>query len=80
MKYLKTAFLNHWNLLAFFAGTAFALLSVPDVVLPLVAAGEIAYVVLLGRIRSSRNTSTPRKPRPSAKRVPRPSSRRSTIS
>jgi hypothetical protein len=48
MKYLKTAFLIHWNLLAFFAGTAFALLSVPDVVLPLVAAGEIAYVVLLG--------------------------------
>ncbi len=48
MKYLKTAFLNHWNLLAFFAGTALALLSVPDVVLPLVVAGEIAYVVLLG--------------------------------
>ncbi len=48
MKYLKTAFLNHWNLLALFAGTAFALLSVPDVVLPLVAAGEIAYVALLG--------------------------------
>ena len=48
MKYLKTAFINHWNLLAFFAGTAFALLSVPDVVLPLVAAAEIAYVVLLG--------------------------------
>ena len=48
MKYLKTAFLNHWNLLALFAGTALALLSVPDVVLPLIAAGEIAYVVLLG--------------------------------
>jgi chemotaxis protein histidine kinase CheA len=48
MKYLKTAFLNHWNLLAVFAGAAFALLSVPDIVLPLVAAGEIAYVVLLG--------------------------------
>ena len=48
MKYLKTAFLNHWNLLAFVAGTVFALLSVPDVVLPLVAAGEIAYVFLLG--------------------------------
>jgi DNA repair exonuclease SbcCD ATPase subunit len=48
MKYLKTAFLNHWNLLAFLAGTAFALLSVPDVVLPLVAAGELAYIALLG--------------------------------
>jgi hypothetical protein len=48
MKYLKTAFLNHWNLLAFAAGTIFALLSVPDVVLPLVVAGEIAYVALLG--------------------------------
>jgi hypothetical protein len=48
MKYLKTAFLNHWNLLALFAGTVLALLSVPDVVLPLVAASEIAYVVLLG--------------------------------
>ncbi|MEI8375901.1 MAG: hypothetical protein WCJ35_24015 [Planctomycetota bacterium] len=48
MKYLKTAFLNHWNLLALFAGTAFALLSVPDVILPLVLAGEIGYVTLLG--------------------------------
>jgi len=48
MKYLKTAFLNHWNLLVFFAGMVFALLSVPDVILPLVAAGEIAYVALLG--------------------------------
>lgn len=48
MKYLKTAFLNHWNLLAFCAGTALALLSVPDVVLPLVLAGEIAYIALLG--------------------------------
>ena len=48
MNYLKTAFMNHWNLLAFGAGTVFALLAWPDVLLPLVAAAEIAYVGLLG--------------------------------
>jgi hypothetical protein len=48
-KYLKTAFLNHWNLLAFLGGCAFALISpAPDVLLPVVAAGEIAYLGLLG--------------------------------
>ncbi len=48
MKYLKTAFLNHWNLLAVCAGTVFALLAWPDVLLPLVAAAEISYLGLLG--------------------------------
>jgi chemotaxis protein histidine kinase CheA len=48
-KYLKAAFMNHWNMLAFLGGTAFALLSpIPDVLLALVAAGELAYVGLLG--------------------------------
>jgi hypothetical protein len=48
-KYLKVAFLNHWNLLAFLGGSVFALLSpAPDVLLPVVAAGEIAYLGLLG--------------------------------
>ncbi len=49
-QYLKTAFLNHWNLLALFGGAGFAVLSGhPDVGLPLVLAAEIAYVGLLGR-------------------------------
>jgi chemotaxis protein histidine kinase CheA len=48
-KYLKAAFLNHWNLLAFLGGCAFALLSpLPDVVLALVGAGEIAYLGMVG--------------------------------
>jgi hypothetical protein len=48
-KYLKTAFLNHWNLLAVVSGTVFALLSpVPDAMLALLAAGEVAYLGLLG--------------------------------
>jgi hypothetical protein len=48
-KYLKAAFLNHWNLLAFLGGCAFALISpAPDVLLPVVAAGEIAYLGMLG--------------------------------
>ncbi|MFV2066685.1 MAG: hypothetical protein ACC645_06855 [Pirellulales bacterium] len=48
-KYLKTAFLNHWNLLAVGAGAVFAFLSGrPDIVLPVVVAGELAYVGLLG--------------------------------
>jgi len=48
-KYLKTAFLNRWNLLALVGGAGFAILSgMPDVLLPLVLAGEAAYVGLLG--------------------------------
>jgi hypothetical protein len=47
-KYLKVAFMNHWNLLAFLGGTVFALLSgQPDVLLPVVAAGEITYLGML---------------------------------
>lgn len=46
--YLKTAFLNRWNLLAFLGSAGFALLT-PEVglFLPLVLAGEVAYVGLL---------------------------------
>ncbi len=45
MDYVRTAFLNHWNLLAFGAGVVGGFLSGhPDVVLPLVAAGEMVYL------------------------------------
>lgn len=48
-RYLKSAFLNRWNLLAFLGGTAFAFLSGrPDVLLPLVLACETAYIGLPG--------------------------------
>jgi len=48
-KYLKAAFLYHWNLLAFGAAVALGAMSgYPDVVLPLVLAGEVAYLGLLG--------------------------------
>lgn len=48
-KYLKTAFLNHWNLLVCLGSAAFSMLSGrPDIVLPLVMAGEIAYLGFLG--------------------------------
>ncbi len=48
MKYVKAAFLWHWNLLAVGAGTALAVLSGrPDVILPLLAAAEIGYLGLL---------------------------------
>jgi hypothetical protein len=47
-KYVKSAFKNHWNLLAFLGGSAAALLSgYPEVFLPLVAAGELTYLGLL---------------------------------
>jgi hypothetical protein len=47
-KYLTAAFLNHWNLLVFLGSAGFSLLSgQADVLLPLVLAGEIAYVSLL---------------------------------
>ncbi|HEV3121735.1 MAG TPA: hypothetical protein VGY53_07525 [Isosphaeraceae bacterium] len=48
-KYLKSAFLYHWNLLAFLGGLGFAALSgQPDVVGALVLAGEVAYLGMLG--------------------------------
>jgi hypothetical protein len=48
-KYLKAAFVNPWNLLVFLGGAAFALISpAPDVALALVAAGEVAYLGMLG--------------------------------
>ena len=46
--YLKSAFTWHWNLLALGAGVAVSIISgLPDVILPLVAAAEIAYLGLL---------------------------------
>lgn len=48
-KYLKAAFVNRWNLLAFLGAGGFALLSGhPDVVLPVIVAAELAYLGLLG--------------------------------
>jgi hypothetical protein len=48
IKYFKEAFLFHWNLLAFAGAMGFALLSGhPDVGIPLVFAGEAAYLGLL---------------------------------
>jgi DNA repair exonuclease SbcCD ATPase subunit len=48
-KYLKAAFVNRWNLLAFLGAGGFALLSGhPDVALPVVVAAELAYLGLLG--------------------------------
>jgi predicted metal-dependent hydrolase len=49
VEYIKTAFLNRWNVLVLSAGTVFAFLTGhPDVALPLVLAGEVAYLGLLG--------------------------------
>ncbi len=48
VRYLKAAFVNRWNLLAFLGASAFAFLSGrPDVLFPLVLAGEVAYLGLL---------------------------------
>lgn len=48
-KYVKAAFLNQWNLLAFLGGMGFAVLSGrPDVAAPLVLAAETAYLGFLG--------------------------------
>jgi len=47
-RYIKSAFKNRWNLLFFGAGLLIALMSGrADVVLPMVAAGEILYLGLL---------------------------------
>jgi len=48
-KYIKTAFVNRWNLLFFLGASGFALFSgKPDVFMPLVLAGEATYLGLLG--------------------------------
>jgi len=48
-RYLKAAFLNRWNLLAFLGSAGFAVLSGrADVALPLVLAAEAAFLGLLG--------------------------------
>lgn len=48
-KYIRMAFVNRWNLLAFGGGIALAFISgVPDVIAPLVLAAEAAYLGLLG--------------------------------
>jgi chemotaxis protein histidine kinase CheA len=49
LKYLKAAFVYHWNLLAFLGGMGFAAVSGhADVVAPLVLAAETAYLGFLG--------------------------------
>lgn len=49
LKYLRAAYLNRWNQLAFYGGLGFALVSGrPDVVLPIVAAIELGYLAMLG--------------------------------
>jgi hypothetical protein len=49
VKYFKAAFTNHWNLLAFLGGSVFAFLTgKPDIFLPLILAGEVGYIGLLG--------------------------------
>jgi hypothetical protein len=48
-KYFKAAFLYHWNLLAFLGGLGFAAVSpIPLVAGPLILAGELVYLSLLG--------------------------------
>lgn len=49
IKYIKAAFWNRWNILALMAGVGVAIISgSPDIVGPLVIAGEVAYLGLLG--------------------------------
>jgi hypothetical protein len=46
--YLKAAFINRWNLLAFLSATGFSVLSGrADIALPIVLAAETAYIALL---------------------------------
>jgi chemotaxis protein histidine kinase CheA len=49
VKYLRSAFTNQWNMLAFLGSLGFAALSgAGDVAVPLVMAAEVAYLGLLG--------------------------------
>jgi hypothetical protein len=49
IKYIKAAFWNRWNILALLAGAGVGLISGrPDILLPLVMAGEVVYLGMLG--------------------------------
>ena len=49
LNYIKTAFLNPWNLLVLAGGAGFAVLSGrPDIAIPILLAGETAYLGMLG--------------------------------
>lgn len=49
LKYIKAAFANKWNMLAFAGGMGFAAISgAPDVAIPIVLAAEVGYLGLLG--------------------------------
>src|SRR4051812_45266631 len=48
-KYFKSAFLNQWNMLGLAGAAGFAVLSgFPEIALPILAAGELLCVALLG--------------------------------
>src|SRR5688572_22531592 len=50
-RYIKEAFVFRWNLLFFGGAMAAAVLSpAPDIVIPLVAAGEVAYLAMLATL------------------------------
>lgn len=49
LKYIKSAFMNRWNILALVAGTGIGVISGrPDILFPLVIAGEVLYLGMLG--------------------------------
>ena len=75
-KYIKKAFLFHWNLLAFAGGMGFALLSGhPDVLAPLVLAAETAYLGFIGtHPQFQRYVDAQEHKAARARRMPRPSS------
>jgi hypothetical protein len=67
--YLRTAFLNRWNLLFVGAGVAAALIAgFPGVILPLVAAGELYYLSSMLTNRGSAPPSRRRTRRPGGPR------------
>jgi hypothetical protein len=74
--YLKEAFLFRWNLLFFLGGTAAAALTpLAGVVLPLVAAGEIAYLtglVSVPRFRAAIDAKRHAEAKPAGGSVPAP--------
>ena len=74
--YLKEAFFFRWNLLLFMGGAAAAMLTpFPDVVLPLVAAGELTYLaglISLPRFRAAIDAKAHGAARPETAAVTQP--------
>ena len=71
LKYIQKAFTYHWNLLAVGAGVVLGVVSGrPDIVIPLIAAGEVAFLAGLSTHPRFRAATKPTRQAPDSSNQP----------